>query len=253
MTATGALHSLETVRELCGELFLCLLEAGQESRPLDPNNLGDGLVRKALLTELPDLDCFRHQLVQMPKELVKLGHIAESTFNGRSRILKDIQKADLIAIVVCDGRIERKGVAGGMKFAVLTHAIAEPPFTAWTHAAVVILFPFPEISAPAVEFLILFRADLEPCLGLPIVDAFGFTLFVKVVHNTGPPSAPQPLGCGETEIPYGVPATNRTQKSHPMRESDVSASNCVQQFASWFDIQLAHRLGGELSLYVHSE
>ena len=64
-----------------------------------------------------------------------------------------------------------------MEFAVLTHTIAEPPFAAWAHAAVMILLTLSEVSTPTVKCLVLFRADLEPCFGLLVVD----TLYIVFV------------------------------------------------------------------------
>ena len=98
-------------------------------------------------------------------------------------VYKGIEKGDFIAILIRNRHIQREGIAGCVEFTVLTHAIAEPPFTAWTHTAVMILFTLSEVGTPAVKFLILFRIDLEPCLGLLVVDPFYIVLvlFHKIV------------------------------------------------------------------------
>lgn len=44
-----------------------------------------------------------------------------------------------------------------------------------------------------------------------------------------------------------------TQKSHPMRENNVSASSCVQLFACWLHVLLSHHVSGEQFLSVHME
>ena len=186
-TATRAVGTykirLEAVRELGSELGFGFLQPGSEGGALDADDLGDFLVSQFFLTELSDLYRFRHQFIQPIKELVQLGLVSDDLFDGRCRVLQHVEQGDLVAVVVAGGHVQRKDVAGSMELAVIAHTVAKPPLISGAHAAVMILLPLPKVGPPVVEFLVLLRCDLEPLLGLLVVDALGFTLVYTVLHR----------------------------------------------------------------------
>ena len=52
------------------------------------------------MTELANLHCFRHQLVQTLKELVELGLVADDGLDSRSRIDESVEKSDFVSVFI---------------------------------------------------------------------------------------------------------------------------------------------------------
>ena len=102
---------------------------------------------------------------------------------------------------------------------------------------ILLLFPV-GVTFPDVGYVNVSR-NFKPHAGRLVEKGVGFTLVVVLFHNTGPPLAPRPLKAWRSGEPVWVPAAKWTQKSHPMRENNVSASSCVQLFACWPCIQLS--------------
>lgn len=164
--AAGADES-EPVGELLRQLPLGLLQAGQERRALDADDVGDDLVGEAFLAELSDTLGLRHELLQTLEELIQLRLLGKHLFNRRSAVRNVIGERSIAArqrIVKRDGRVVAE-------FAVEAVAVAQPPFAARAEAFAAILHAFPQRRAPAVVLAILVLRDLVPMLGGLVVDA----------------------------------------------------------------------------------
>lgn len=173
--AAGADES-EPVGELLRQLPLGLLQAGQERRALDADDVGDGLVGEAFLAELSDTLGLRHELLQTLEELIQLRLLGKHLFNRRSAVRNVIGERSIAArqrIVKRDGRVVAE-------FAVEAVAVAQPPFAARAEAFAAILHAFPQRRAVSVIFAILVLGDLVPGAGDLVIDTF--TLVYIVLH-----------------------------------------------------------------------
>lgn len=153
---------LEAIRKFGGELLLSFLKTRAEGCPLNPDDLSDGFIGQTFLTELADLDSFRHQFLQTGEELVELRLVADDILDKRSRIDESVHERYFFTVIVADRHIQREDVSGSMEFTVIAHAVAEPPLITGTHAAIVILLTLPEIGAPGIEFLVFLWGNFEP-------------------------------------------------------------------------------------------
>ena len=169
-------RALEPAGELLRQLPLDLLQAGQERRALDADDVGDGLVREALLPELADTLGLRNELLQTLEQLVQLRLLGKHLFNKRSVVRNVIGERSFAVrqrIVKRDDRIVAE-------FAVEAVAVAQPPFAARAEALAKILHPLAKSGAPAVVLSVLVLRDLVPLLGGLVVDAIGFRFFFHV-------------------------------------------------------------------------
>lgn len=173
--AAGADES-EPVGELLRQLPLGLLQAGQECRALDTDDVGDGLVGEAFLPELADTLGLRHELLQTREQLIQLRFLGQHLFNKRSVVRNVIGERSIAArqrIVKRDGRVVAE-------FAVEAVAVAQPPFAARAEAFAAILHALSQRRAVSVIFAILVLGDLVPGAGDLVVDTF--TLVVIGFH-----------------------------------------------------------------------
>ena len=66
-------------------IFLCedlsgLVDLAAEGRPLDLDDFGDLSVRLSIFPEPSDLERFRHQFLQILKQVLQLIHVADDVF-----------------------------------------------------------------------------------------------------------------------------------------------------------------------------
>jgi len=69
-------------------IFLCeylggLVDLAAEGGALDLDDLGDLSVSLSVFSQLSDLECFRHQFLQILKQVLQLIHVADDVFRLR--------------------------------------------------------------------------------------------------------------------------------------------------------------------------
>lgn len=156
---------LEPVREFLSQLFLGLLQAGQERRALDADDVGDGLVGEAFLPELADTLGLRHELLQTREQLIQLRFLGQHLFNKRSIIRNAVQRRATVAVLVFRFIIEGEHVTGPAELAGQAIAIAEPELILRAGTLTVCLMALTECVIVAVVLAIDFLGNLYPLMG----------------------------------------------------------------------------------------